>query len=119
MRLVVELSEAKESLHRLITVQDYQTIDTVALVDVVIDCYRTGYCNKELVLDVCLDSIPIINTCDICPDSHVKMVQDIANLIHCVLSTFEDYKIDQILNKGFTTITIVKQWRNNYVFEFT
>lgn len=119
MRIVVEFSNAQETLHRLTTVQDYQTIDTDALVDIAVDCYRTGYRNKELVLDVCLDSIPIINTCDICQDSHVKMVQDIYNLIHDIYSALEEYKIQQIINKGFTTITIVRQWRNNYVFEFT
>ena len=119
MRLVVEFINAQESLHRLATVQDYQTIDTDALVDFVIGCFVSQFYCKDYILEAYLDSISSVETFDAYPDSHLKMVQDISNLIHCVLSTFEDYKIDQLLNKGFTTITIVKQWRNNYVFEFT
>ena len=119
MRLVVEFSNAQESLHRLATVQDYQTIDTDALVDFIVDCYRYNFRGIDFILDSYIETLDRIDNFIDCPDSYLKMLNDISNLIHCVLSTFEDYKIDQILNKGFTTITIVRQWRNNYVFEFT
>ncbi len=119
MHIVVELSDAGESLHRLTTVQDYQTIDTDALIDFTVDCYRCGYIDEQHILHAYLDTLMTVDTLDQFPDTYVKMTQDIANLIHCVLSTFDQYKLNQVLNKGFTIITIVRQWRNKYVFQFT
>ena len=119
MRLVIEFSNAQESLHRLTTVQDYQTIDTDALVDYVLDCYLHDFKCLDFILDSYMDTLDRIDNFNDCSDSYLKMLNDIANLIVSVLSTLEEYKIQQIINKGFTTITIVRQWRNNYVFEFT
>ena len=119
MRLVVEFSNAQESLHRLATVQDYQAIDTAAEIDYWLDCYKCDFKCFDFIFDSYLDTLDRIDAFNDCPDSYLKMLNDISNLIQCVLSTFEDYKLDQVLNKGITTITIVKQWRNNYVFEFT
>ncbi len=119
MRVLVEFSDTTSYIHRLTNTLDYQTIDVDALLDYICNVYMFGdKCVEKMIMD-CVEGISSVGDSYEDKQTFEKLVSDINNLILSIFKKLDELKLSLTMPECFTTIKIVKQWRNLYVFEFT
>lgn len=119
MQVLVEFSEARPHLHRLLNTPDYQTIDTHALIDYVCSMHVFGDSCVEQTLIDCLDSVQAVGDAYEDRQTFERMSSDIFNLITCIFAKLDELTIQKTIKRSFTNLRIVGQWRNLYVLEFS